>query len=212
MEPPTMKHLKIPALALLVGLACNSAFAAGSLEQWEMTSKMIGGGPVPEQKMLVCKKEEEEAKPPLQPNCKYTSLSGSRGRGSFVMECTGEHPSTIKGEGTQTADAMEGTMTILTNGIEVRQASMGKRIGSCDVEGAKMVGNPGLPGVDMQQRVDPRNRPQQGSNAPPDGPNTGQAPAVANSTPAASDPASTNEKPQSAGDKAKKALKSLLPF
>jgi hypothetical protein len=119
------------------------------------------------------------------------------------MECSGEHPYTIKGEGGQTATTMEGTMTILMSGMEVRQSYSGKRMGNCATEGAKMVGG-GLPASGGMQGLDRSGQMQQLDNPPPF--------ARERTAPSAGDTPPTDVTPESKTEKAKKALKKLLPF
>jgi hypothetical protein len=209
-------------LALLAGVACGSAFAAGKLQQWEMTTRSAEGvGPMGEQKMLVCRKPDESStgKPPLPANCKYSGTGSAASHGAFVMECGGEHPYTIKGEGRQTATTMEGTMDIIMPGAEIKSTYSGKLVGSCDVEGATMVGSPGAAagGPPMPDRSSML---QQAGSPPPyarEGQREraqayAQAQEAEKAAPPAEAPPAAEEKPASTAEKAKKALKSLLPF
>lgn len=213
-----MKTLFIPTLALFAGLGCSNAFAAGPLEEWEMTTTTLGAdGAMPAQKMLVCRKHEDTAKPPLQPNCKYSGSGGSGAHGTFVMECSGEHPFTMKGEGTQTATSMEGTMTILSSSMEIRSSYTGKRTGSCEVEGAKILSGAGTPGgsgmsAGVPSGMDRSGQMQMLNNPPPYARGRPQPPTAAGTASAAGDPPPADEKPDTAAEKAKKALKKLLPF
>lgn len=203
-------------LALVAGVACGNAFAAGNLQQWEVTTKSISGtSPMPDSKMIVCRKKEETAKPPMPANCKMSTSGSSSANGGFVIECSGEHPYTIKGDGRQTATTMEGTMDIIMYGSELKQSYTGKLIGSCDVEGATTVSN----AASGTPTFDPNSLMQQAGNQPPYAREGQRERARAQAqeqaekaTPPAETPPAAEEKPESTAEKAKKKLKSLLPF
>jgi hypothetical protein len=233
-----MNRLAKIALTVLAGTAFSSAFADGPLEEWEMTTTIHGGsmgmqgGPMgmpSGQKMIVCQKKMDKAQgapPPPQSNCSYTNMGKSGDRGSFTMECKGTPPnippSTIKGEGKVTGDTMEGTMVITTAGHEISMDYSGKRLGSCDKEGARSAGGPAFPGMDMQSMMDSRKPPSQrdgstgqgaaGGDRAPQGPSH-DAPA---SAPRDSGQDGRKEEPKDvagkAVDAAKKAIGGFLPF
>jgi hypothetical protein len=220
LEPLIMTKPTHAILALLAGVACGSAFAAGNLQQWEMTTKsMSGTTTMPDQKMIVCRKKEETSKPPMPANCKMSTTGSSSANGAFVMACSGEHPYTIKGEGRQTATTMEGTMDIIMEGSELKQSYSGKLIGSCDVEGATMVASPGAGSPQlfdrssmMQQAGSPPPYAREGQRERAQAYAQAQGQAAEKATQPAEAPPATEEKPESTAEKAKKKLKSLLPF
>jgi hypothetical protein len=109
-------------------------------------------------------------------------------------------------------------------GTEIKSTYSGKLMGSCDTEGATMLGSPAAGGPPAYDR----NSMMQQAGSPPPYAREGQrerAQAFAQSqgqaaekatppaeTPHAEAPPAPEEKPASNAEKAKKALKSLLPF
>jgi len=223
-------------MTVLAGTACICAYADGPLEEWEMTTTVNGagmpgmGGAMPGssgQKMLVCQKKMDHAQPPPPPaesNCKITNMGRSGAKGTFTMECKGNPPnvppSTMKGEGTSTADSMEGKMIITTGGHEVTMNYSGKRTGSCSKEGAKMAGGSMLPGMDMQSMMDARNHPPQGNGGGGSPAGAGDRPSNTPADPAPApapkdagqDGKESQDMAGKAVDAAKKAIGSFLPL
>ena len=230
-----MKQLAKFALTVLAGTASVGAFAAGPFEEWEMVTTVSGGnfpqaaGGAGGQTMIVCQKKMDGTKAPTMPadqNCTYSTMKQSGDKGVFTMECKGTPPdippSTIKGEGTATADTMEGKMNIVAGGHEVTINYSGKRVGSCDKEGSRMAGGSMLPGMDMGSMMDPRNRPQRvdaasRSRAGSDDPGAQhQEEPQRDSAPKGSDQDGKKDEAKDvagkAVDAAKKAIGSFLPF
>jgi hypothetical protein len=107
---------------------------------------------------------------------------------------------------------MEGTMDIIMSGTEVNQAYSGKLIGSCEVEGVKMGDSAGALGSGGPQLFDRRSMMQPDGSPPPFARERTQAQAAESPPPPTSTPPADDDKPKSAAEKAKKALKKLLPF
>lgn len=229
-----MKKLVRFTLIMAAGTACGAALADGPLEEWEMTSTVtmagmpdMGGAMGQGQKMIVCQKKVNRTKappPPPESNCTMTHFSGSAAKGTFEMDCKGNPPkippSHMKGEGTASADTMEGRMVVTTNGQDVTINYSGRRLGSCDKEGARMASSPTAPGMgmDMDAMMAARKRAAQGEGGGSGGDaargsRDGGAQPSAPTSPA---PEEKKDEPKDvagkAVDAAKKAIGGLLPF
>ena len=231
-----MKKFVRFALMMAAGTACGAALADGPFEEWEMTSTvtMAGmpdldgpGGMSRGQKMIVCQKKMDRTKappPPPESNCTMTHVSGSPAKGTFEMVCKGNPPkippSTMKGEGSSTADTMEGKMVVTTNGQDVTINYSGKRTGSCDKEGSRMASSPMAPGMgmDMNAMMAARKRAAQGDGGGSGGNGARDSRDDAAQQPAQKAPEQDDKKEEpkdaagKAVDAAKKAIGGLLNF
>jgi hypothetical protein len=123
-------------LGLGVLFCCASALAAGDDESWEMSVKMdMPGMAMPAVKHTSCLPKGGAYKPdsgPKDKNCQMTDVKVSGNTTSWKMQCSGREPMTGSGEVTRTADAMNGTIKMNMQGMQMTQILSGKRVGNCD--------------------------------------------------------------------------------
>ena len=118
---------------LLLMAACFAANAGGSDEMWDITFSMkMNGSLMPTMRQQQCMTKSAAYEPAPQPNCTVSDYRASGSKASWTMTCTGEHPMTLKGEATRTADKIDGLMTMLSEGHEMTQVVSGKIVGACD--------------------------------------------------------------------------------
>jgi len=117
-------------LLMATGVAAN---AGGSDEMWDYTFSMkMNGTLMPTMRQQQCLAKSAAYAPEAPSNCTIGDLHTSSNKSSWTMTCTGDHPMTLKGEATRTADKIEGTMTVLAEGHEMNQVISGKVVGNCD--------------------------------------------------------------------------------
>ena len=136
---------RISCCALLSGFA-SAALAAGTDEQWEITTKMeMAGMPMalPSQTNKVCLPKNRNSDEGLIPqdknsDCKMDDMKRSGNKTTFKMSCAGKHPMTGNGEIENNGDSYRGTMHIVGKmegeDVDMKQSFSGKRIGSCTYE------------------------------------------------------------------------------
>jgi len=115
-----------------------SAWAAGSDELWEMTTKMdMPGMAMPAMTEKVCLPKGEGYKPgkvPHQKNCEMSDLKVSGDKTSWKMHCSGRDAMDGSGEVTRTANTMKGVMKLSSKDIQMTQDISGKRVGTCQAK------------------------------------------------------------------------------
>ena len=145
--------IRVARCVLLLSGFTSMALAAGTDEQWEITTKMeMAGMPMalPSQTNKVCLPKNRNSDEGLIPqdknsDCKMDDMKRSGNKTSFKMSCAGKHPMTGSGEIENNGDNYRGTMHIVGKmegeAVDMKQTFFGKRIGSCTYEdqGKKMM-------------------------------------------------------------------------
>lgn len=125
-------------MTLLVAASPASAWAAGSDELWEMTTRAdMPGMPMPAVTETVCLAKGAGYKPgkvPHQRNCEVTDLKVSGSKTSWKVHCSGRDPLQGSGEVTRTANTMKGTVKLSSREIQMTQDISGKRVGNCQAK------------------------------------------------------------------------------
>lgn len=119
--------------------AVGSAFAAGSDELWEVSSKMeMKGMPfaMPAHSSNVCIPKGQEKDPnrsvPNDKNCKMSDVKVSGNKMTWKMQCEGKDAMSGSGEMTYGPGTYSGKMNMHSKDGDMVMAYDGKRIGSCD--------------------------------------------------------------------------------
>lgn len=143
-----MKIYKHLVLTALLSVASSLAWAAGNDELWDMSSSMVSGGrSMALPNMQSCMAKGQDHPTPPDKSCK---VSGAVGKSAVVMECAGPPAYTMKFEGTRSATAMKGTMTLSSGGnVSMVQEFSAKLVGSCDVATFVSKEQSGMPGASM---------------------------------------------------------------
>jgi hypothetical protein len=132
-----MKAL-LSGMILLAAASAASAWAAGSDELWEMTTKMdMPGMPMPAMTQTVCLPKGagyQPGKVPHQKNCEMSDLKVSGNKTSWKMHCSGRDAMDGSGEVTRTANSMKGMMKLSSKDIQMTQDISGKRVGTCQAK------------------------------------------------------------------------------
>ena len=141
-----MSHSRLLPVAAFFALPL--ALAAGTDEQWEVSSKMgaVPGMPagfaMPAQVHKVClppgKAHEGAAGDPK--DCKITDMKTSGSHVSYHVECTGKHPMSGTVDLDRPGpDSYKGSMKVTSEGQTMSMEFAGKKIGNCTYEdlGAK---------------------------------------------------------------------------
>ena len=125
-------------IILLAAVSTASAWAAGSDELWEMTTKMdMPGMPMPAMTETVCLPKGGAYKPgkvPHQKNCEMSDLKVSGNKTSWKVHCPGRDAMDGSGEVTRTANSMKGMMKLSSKEIQMTQDISGKRVGTCQAK------------------------------------------------------------------------------
>ena len=132
-----MKAL-LSGVILLAAVCSASAWAAGSDELWEMTTKMdMPGMAMPAMTATVCLPKGGAYKPgkvPHQKNCEMSDLKVSGNKTSWKMHCSGRDAMDGSGEVTRTANSMKGMMKLSSKDVQMTQDISGKRVGTCQAK------------------------------------------------------------------------------
>jgi hypothetical protein len=125
-------------MILLAAASTASAWAAGSDELWEMTTKMdMPGMTMPAMTETVCLPKGGSYKPgkvPHQKNCEVSDLKVSGDKTTWKVHCPGRDPMNGNGEVTRTANTMKGMMKLSSKEIQMSQDISGKRVGTCQAK------------------------------------------------------------------------------
>lgn len=128
----------LSGIFLLAALSHVTAWAAGSDELWNMTTKMdMPGMAMPEVKHTVCLHKGEAYKPgnvPHQKNCKMTDIKVSGDKTTWKMHCSGREAMDGSGEIIRTANTMNGSVKFSSKDIQMTQSISGKRVGTCQAK------------------------------------------------------------------------------
>jgi hypothetical protein len=183
------------AAATLVSF-CLPAMAAGSDEQWEITTKMeMPGMAMPGTTMSTCLTKGTGYSGKPDKHCQVTDLQTSGNRTTWKMHCSGKDEMSGSGETTRTATTMNGTMHITSQGMQMTQTFSGKLVGSCDAAAER---------AKLDSRIEAAQKPAR-SVSPP----AGSAKTAPPPSPAAS--GSQDDAATQAAEAAKK-LKGMLGF
>lgn len=139
---------RISHCALLLSLCVFAlpGVAAGTDEQWEITTKMeMAGMPMamPGQTSQVCLPKNRNSDEDLVPkdknsDCKMDSMKQSGNKSTFKMSCSGKNPMTGNGEIERNDGSYRGMMHITGmmegESVDMKQTFSGKRVGSCTYE------------------------------------------------------------------------------
>lgn len=137
---------KIRLLPLVAVLALPQAFAAGSDELWEVSSKMgpmpgmPAGYSMPAQVHRVCVPqgkgyESASGRGEKNQECKILDLKTTGPRTSYRIECTGKNAMSGSVDIEQAGpDAYKGTMKMNGQGMAMTMAYAGKKVGNCTYE------------------------------------------------------------------------------
>jgi uncharacterized protein DUF3617 len=114
------------------------AFAQGSDDLWEITSKMeMPGMPMsmPAQVVKVCaaKNARDDEFIPKQGDCKVVDSKRTGNNLAYRMTCSTPEPSTVEGETHFAAGAYDGKMrmTMTSSKQSMQMTYSGKRVGNC---------------------------------------------------------------------------------
>ena len=130
-------------LAFLLSAVLGSGVcpAAGPDELWEITTQMeMQGMSMPGSTQQVCQPANSAYDPSRgdnQAECSMSEVKTVGNRTSWKMRCSGEEEMEGEGEMLQTAEAMKGTMRVISDGEEMTMKMSGRRVGSCSAAAAQ---------------------------------------------------------------------------
>lgn len=136
-----VRNLVVATAAVVSAAGCVAAFAEGTDELWEVTTKMeMAGMPsMPARTTQVCKNKGDRdptktGSRDKDSDCKMVDLKQSGNKSSWKMVCTKPHAMTGTGEVTYAGDSYQGTMKITGEGMDMTQTMSGRKIGNCTYE------------------------------------------------------------------------------
>jgi hypothetical protein len=134
-----MKTLSIATFLAALALAATTAFADGPDELWEVTMKMeMAGMPaMPAHTSKVCNRKgapDASKMGDKDSDCTVTDKKQSGNKSSWKFTCTKPNAMTGTGEVTYGGDTYQGTMTMVSEGMNMKQTFAGKKVGGCTYE------------------------------------------------------------------------------
>ncbi len=134
-----MKTLSIATFLAALALAATTAFADGPDELWEVTMKMeMAGMPaMPAHTSKVCNRKgapDASKMGDKDSDCTVTDKKQSGNKSSWKFTCTKPNAMTGTGEVTYGGDTYQGTMTMVSEGMNMKQTFSGKKVGGCTYE------------------------------------------------------------------------------
>jgi hypothetical protein len=141
-----MKTLTTAIFLAAFGLTSAAAYADGTDELWEVTMKMeMEGMPaMPARSSKVCQRKgapDASKMGDRDSDCTITDKKQSGNKSSWKFACTKPNAMTGTGEVTYGGDTYQGAMTMVSDGMNMKQTFSGKKVGGCTYEDpAKKVG------------------------------------------------------------------------
>ena len=134
-----MKALSIATF--LAALCCTATIvhAEGTDELWEVTMKMeMAGMPaMPARTQNVCNRKGNPDASKMgdkDSDCKVSDKKQSGSKSAWKFTCTKPTAMTGTGEVTYSGDTYQGTMTMVSDDMNMKQTFSGKKVGSCTYE------------------------------------------------------------------------------